>query len=167
MKLPTTLRELTEMFRRVGARDPELWAKSQLDEGIPQLQRFLFLRQAWAAIPVGDSGWIDKAISYAEKNPSGPYADIGRVLKLCIERGVSADDLTAFMRAAKAQALFAFCYLLDDPKLTEPELHGFSWGLFQTGDNDEPIPPRIGGLHESVLELDPAGREVRPKGIRP
>ncbi len=38
--------ELTELFARLGARDPEKWARSQIKEGIPQLARFLFLRQA-------------------------------------------------------------------------------------------------------------------------
>jgi hypothetical protein len=37
---------LTKVFDKFGARDPRAWAKSQLTEGIPQLQRFLFLPQA-------------------------------------------------------------------------------------------------------------------------
>jgi hypothetical protein len=39
--------ELTALFKKVGARKPEGWARSQIEEGIPQLARFLFLRQAW------------------------------------------------------------------------------------------------------------------------
>ena len=39
-------RELTELFRKLGARDPSAWARSQTSEKIPQLARFLFLRQA-------------------------------------------------------------------------------------------------------------------------
>jgi hypothetical protein len=37
--------ELTALFKKVGARKPEGWARSQIEEGIPQLARFLFLRQ--------------------------------------------------------------------------------------------------------------------------
>jgi hypothetical protein len=40
------LQELTELFARLGAPRPESWARSQLEEGIPQLARFVFLRQA-------------------------------------------------------------------------------------------------------------------------
>ena len=37
---------LTERFRALGAQEPREWASSQISEGIPQLGRFLFLRQA-------------------------------------------------------------------------------------------------------------------------
>ena len=30
--------------------DPESWASSQVEEGIPQLARYLFLRQAWGCV---------------------------------------------------------------------------------------------------------------------
>jgi hypothetical protein len=39
----------------------------------------------------------------------------------------------------------------------------FAWGLFRVGETGDPIQPRIGGLHESVLETDPTGREKRPR----
>jgi hypothetical protein len=41
-----TIKELTVPSRRLGAPDPEGWARSQLTEGITQLHRYLFLRQA-------------------------------------------------------------------------------------------------------------------------
>jgi hypothetical protein len=41
---------LTALFEKLGAADPDGWARSQLEEDIPQLARFLFLRQAWRAI---------------------------------------------------------------------------------------------------------------------
>jgi hypothetical protein len=40
-------KDLAATFRKLGARDPEGWADSQVEEGIPQLARYLFLRQAW------------------------------------------------------------------------------------------------------------------------
>ncbi len=55
-------RELTELFRNLGADDPAGWARSQLEEGLPQLARFLFLRQAWKlVVKPDDSGWITAA----------------------------------------------------------------------------------------------------------
>jgi len=47
--------------------------------------------------------------------------------------------------------------------LTEKELSDFAWGLFQLDGDGTPVPPCIGGLHESVLETDPTGREMRPR----
>ena len=40
-------RELAERFRAVGAEEPEEWAASEVEEDIPQLARFLFLRRLW------------------------------------------------------------------------------------------------------------------------
>jgi hypothetical protein len=37
---------LTDLLRKLGARKPEVWAQSQAEEGIPQLLRWLFLREA-------------------------------------------------------------------------------------------------------------------------
>ena len=67
MHIPNNLKELTALFAKYGASDPESWARSQLDEGIPQLQRFLFLRQAWSqVVRNGDEQWIQNVIKNAE-----------------------------------------------------------------------------------------------------
>lgn len=42
--------ELTELFRKLGAQDPEGWARSQVEGGIPQLPRYLFPHQPWRDI---------------------------------------------------------------------------------------------------------------------
>ena len=164
MPIPTDLAALTDLFRRLGARGPENWARSQVGEGIPQLQRFLFLRQAWREI-VGadDTRWIDEQIGWADSHPGTPYAGVGLALKSCLAAGASRDDIHEIGRGAQAQLLFALCYLLDDPKIAEPELEGFGWGLFQTDGDGNPLPVRIANLHESVLDTDPTGREMRPR----
>jgi hypothetical protein len=38
------LKRLTEIFKEGGAIDPESWASSEIEEGIPQLARFNFLK---------------------------------------------------------------------------------------------------------------------------
>jgi len=51
---------LVELFRLLGARDADSWARSEAREGIAQLARFVFLRGAWRQIlDEGDVGWID------------------------------------------------------------------------------------------------------------
>jgi hypothetical protein len=163
MNIPSDLDELTALFEKFGAREPASWARSQLDEGIPQLQRFLFLRQAWRKIArEGDTDWMRGEIQRAQQNPGGPYAGVGHALRRCLEKGVSAQDLNDIVRGMQAELLFLLCYLLDDPMFTEKELVGFGWGLFQIDSDGNPIAPRIGALHESVLETDPTGREMRP-----
>ncbi len=38
---------LTDLFRRLGAPDPAEWGQSEIQQGIPQLARFVFLRGLW------------------------------------------------------------------------------------------------------------------------
>jgi len=164
MNIPSNLDELTAVFEKLGAREPASWARSQLDEGIPQLQRFLFLRQAWRnVVREGDTNWMQSQIHRAQQYPDEPHAGVGHALRRCVEKGVSAQDLTDIVRGMQAQFLFHLCCLLDDPMFAEKELSDFVWGLFQVDKNGNPISPRIGGLHESVLETDPTGREMRPR----
>jgi hypothetical protein len=67
---PEDLRRLTEHFRAMGAFDPESWAKSQLEEGIPQFARLVFLRQAWQNfIAEDDTSWINPLIQEAHATP--------------------------------------------------------------------------------------------------
>jgi hypothetical protein len=162
MNIPGDLDELTA-FAKLGATEPESWARSQLEEGIPQLQRFLFLRQAWRdVVREGDTDWMQHFIQRAQEDPDSPYAGVGHALRRCLDKGASAQDLNDIVRGMQAQFLFSLCYLLDDPMLTEEELSDFGWGLFEVDTDGRPVPPCIGGLHESVLETDPTGREMRP-----
>jgi hypothetical protein len=131
MNIPSNLDELTALFEKLGAREPASWARSQLDEGIPQLQRFLFLRQAWSdVVREGDTNWMQSQIHRAQQYPDEPYAGVGHALRRCVEKGVSAQDLTDIVRGMHAQFLFHLGYLLDDPMFAEKELSDFVWGLF-------------------------------------
>lgn len=160
--LPETVPALAALFEKLGARDPRGWAESQLTEGIPQLHRFLFLREAWRLIvDEGDTGWIDRQMEHAQKHPGAPYSGIGAALRRALAAGASREDLAAIARGMQAEFLFGLCYLLDDNGLSEPELAGVGWGLFQTDEDGNPLEP-VYALHESVLDTDPTGREMRP-----
>jgi hypothetical protein len=168
MRIPGDLDGLTALFEKLGAREPESWARSQIEEGIPQLQRFLFLRQAWRnVVRDGETGWMQGLMERAQKRPDAPYAGVGHALRRCLDAGASAQDLNDIVRGMQAELLFGLCYLLDDPGLTERELSDLGWGLFQLDAEGRPVPPCINGLHESVLEMDPTGREMRPRQRSP
>lgn len=62
----------------------------------------------------------------------------------------------------QAQLLFAVCYLLEDPNIQEKQASDVRWRLFLVDDDGHPQEP-LSGLHESVLETDPTGREMRPR----
>ena len=112
MKIPSNLDELTALFEKFGARSPGSWARSQLSEGINQLQRFLFLRQAWGLIlREDDMDWVQFEIARAQRYPDEPNAGVGHAPRRCVEKGASAQDLTHIVRGKQAELLHYFCYL--------------------------------------------------------
>ena len=163
MSFPRDLSALTKLFRELGATEPDQWARSQIDEGIPQLARYLFLRQAWrSVVREDDSRWIDGAISRAASHPDEPYAGAGLALASLRAKGATNEELTELVRSMQAGLLFDLCYLLEDPGDVEDSVSDIAWALVQIEDDGTILDP-IRGLHESVLEMDPTGREVRPR----
>ena len=152
--------ELAQLFRKLGARDPAAWAHSQVTEEKPQLARFLFLRQAWKqVIAEDDRSWIAQALA---TRPADPGGGIVPALTRLVNAGVSEQDLTDVVRVMQWQLLFRICYLLEDPGDVEDEVRDIRWRLFQI-DDDYAVVDVLGGLHESVLETEPSGREMRPR----
>jgi hypothetical protein len=157
------LEELTALFRKLGAPAPEGWARSQHEEGIDQLARFVFLREAWkGVVSPDDPAWIDKTIENARARPSDPGAGIGPALERLLSVGADREDIHEVVRVMQSELLFSLCYLLGNPGELEPELADLSWRLVRTNHEGETI-GTIEGLHESVLETEPAGREMRPQ----
>lgn len=158
-----TEEKLTALFEALGAPSPAGWARSQLSQGIPQLERFLFLRAAWReVVRDGDTSWVDRFIADALRHPNAPYAGVGLALARLRKQGACDEDIAEVIRGMQAELLFSFCYLLDDPGMLEPEVDTVGWALFAIDADGQPLYP-IQGLHESVLETDPTGREMRPK----
>jgi hypothetical protein len=149
---------LTALFARLGAPHPSASARSQIREGIPQLARFLFLRQAWREVVAdGDATWIERELQAKAGQPGGAVAP---ALRRLLALGAQKEDLTTVVRIMQWQLLFSFCYLLEDPGDIEPEVQDIAWALFQVDQDGNPI-GHIGGLHESVLATEPNGQEMR------
>jgi len=157
-------RQLLAIFRKLNAVDPESWARSESEEGIPQLASYLFLRQAWrnGVIEDGDIAWIDDARRSAKREPDAPLAGIGHALNRLLAKGVDKRDVAEVVRGMQYETLFALCYLLSDPGELEAEVADVRWSLFECDENGSPARP-MDGLHESTLTTDPTGREMRPK----
>ena len=162
------IRELTEQFRALGAANPEGWARSQVQEGIPQYARFVFLRQMWqSVVREGDTAWIDAELARAERRPRDPGASLGPVLKRMLASGVAREDIVELARVMQWQALAGIAYQIDDsgivsyPSEEMPPVH---WALCETTEDGEVL-HIIDALHESVLDVEPSGREMRPKGV--
>lgn len=165
--MKTEVKTLADIFARLGADDPEGWAQSQVSEGIPQLHRFLALRQFWSAVvSEDDQSWIDQEILQYQNDPEAPFAGGGRALLRMLDRGVARADIVDLVRAMQAQLLFDICYKLDDPSFPDDmddAVDDIGWTLVATDENGEPTGTVIDGLHESALEMDPTRREMRPR----
>lgn len=158
-----TTETLSALFRKLGAPNPEEWARSQIDEGVDQLARYVFLREAWrGVVPSEDASWIDAHIASAKARPTDPHAGVGPALERLLATGADRKDIHEIVRVMQSELLVSLCYLLEDPGQLEPEIADTSWRLMRTNKDGDCLAP-IGGLHESVLKTEPAGREMRPK----
>lgn len=156
MSTPTDEAALTALFERHGARDARAWAASQVHEGINQLHRFMFLKQAWSTVVAADdAGWIDRIIAQHEKWPQRDDYRLGATLERLLDQGAAREDLVDLVRSQQIEVLFGLCYLLSDPSLDDPALAGLGWCLVETDDEGRPTTRTIGLLHESVSETDP------------
>jgi hypothetical protein len=159
---PDELRRLAEVFRQHGADDPEAWARSQLEEGIPQLAIFCFAKALWdGVIAEGDNGWINQEIAWAKSRPRDPCAQTGPVLEEMLAKGVSRQAITDLVRVFQYSVLFHACSLLDGSHVVNLPVK--DWTLYQVDDEGKPV-AIIQGLHEVLLSMDPTGREMRPRG---
>lgn len=162
------IRQLTEHFRALGAPRPEGWARSQVEEGIPQYARFVFLRQAWRSIIAdGDTSWIDPMIQQSERHPQSPGASIGPALKRILAAGASPQDVAEVVRVMQWHVLAGLAYQPSDSGVVEypePRTPRVNWALVEMDEDGQPL-HSIDVLHESVLDTDPTGREMRPRGV--
>ncbi len=150
------VQRLTELLRILGADKPEEWASSQVFEDIPQVARFLFLRQAWRlVVSPSDPSWIESQVKAPDEFPTGQNTDVSRALRSLQAKGATPDEITTLVRGMQAELLFSLCYLLDDPG--DIEVSDINWGLFLLDSNSKPVSP-ISGLYESVLGTDPMGK---------
>jgi hypothetical protein len=146
--LPTDVRDsavsLAKRFKELGALDPEEWARSEISENIPQLARFMVLRALWRE---AISPWMD----------ASALSDVAAAQRL-IEAGADPHDVLLVARAGAYEAVAAAVHILDggDPHARESDP---GWHLVETDAECNPTGREIGGLHESLLETDPAGNE--------
>ncbi|MEP5758776.1 MAG: hypothetical protein ABJ327_05565 [Litoreibacter sp.] len=162
--MPQTTKDLAMLFETLGAPDPQGWAQSEAEEGIPQLHRFLFLRQAWKkVVSETDTDWPNRTANLEEADSEVPFAGVSHALSGLLAKGATSEEIIDLVRGVQAQFLLDICYLLEDPNLEEDDVEDVSWGLYKLDDEDQPV-SAVSDLHESALEMDPTGREMMPRG---
>jgi hypothetical protein len=155
-------KELADIFRQLGADDPDAWASSEVNEGIPQLARFLFQKGAWDRIVSNDElSWIDRLIANVPPESNAPFSSAPHSIRRMLQAGVSYSDIASLVRSMQAEFLFELCYMMGDSMSVNGNESLVGWGLVELDANNKPG-RHMAGLHESVLVTDPTGRKVRP-----
>ena len=139
------LAALTETFRLAGADGPAEWAASQLGEGVPQLARFLFLREVTGLAAA--RSWRVGGLPNDDGN--------GGVARRLAESSATNEDLAALVRAAKREVVRDLVHDVLDRGGTDidpagggdPPTFDVHWRLFQTDADGKPLHP-LDGLHE-------------------
>ncbi|HRI67922.1 MAG TPA: hypothetical protein PK156_26975 [Polyangium sp.] len=163
------LKELTEKFRQLGIEKPEAWAAVQVNEGIPLLPKFYFLKYLWHGIvKEEDTQWIDRDIAIAEKNLDAPFIGGALALKSLRAKGATDEELTDVVRNYQMEYMWYFISLLEqgvrpvhdyEPPLEEQ----FAWVLIEIDDEFRCL-STLDGLQELAMVLDPTGRSCRTRG---
>src|SRR5262245_36216570 len=126
----------------------------------------IFLRGVWAKIPdEGAVSWVGRVA----KQPlsDGPLGDFGALVKKMLDAGIKAQEIARFAKIIGYETAFGIMYLLGDPHASyegfPPESEQLRWQLYLIDpESKEPGEP-LRALHESLLSMDPSGREMRPR----
>ena len=155
------LKSLTDVFRQAGAIDPEMWADSQIKEGINQLGRFSFLKAITSEwLKEDDVHWVDNQIEFNYSRQGDPCSQLPKALKEMLDKNVSRETILDLIRVIQFNTLFHVCSTID--RAIEAETPIKNWALYEVDDDDNPM-ETLNGLHESLLQFDPSGKEMRPR----
>ncbi len=75
-----------------------------------------------------------------------------------LAKGVSRKAIVDLVRVFQYSALYHACSILDGARVEDVPIT--EWTLHQVDDQGKPV-AIIQGLHEVLLSMDPAGREMR------
>ena len=169
---------LAETFRRLGAEEPEAWALSEVEDGIPQLARFVFLRRLWRGAeewklpptdwfvdrdpgPPDDEDGEDEvessaeAVSVDEADAEPAFFAVQQAVRRILATGADPEDLKEVARAVFLHAVFDAVQAVDegyDPEAGEG-LPG--WLLTEVGGDLVLTGRMLDKLHEDLFTTEP------------
>ncbi|MFJ7946632.1 hypothetical protein ACIQ6K_23715 [Streptomyces sp. NPDC096354] len=151
----TDIDKLTGLFEALGADDAPDWADSEVEENIPQLARYRFLRMVWQDIDVWSSAAPDWVEAYRKEGLAGGAVE--RAVRL----GLTSGELGEIAREVARETAFGVLHSLaepadgDLPPEVEEQLPG--WCVAELSPQGEPTGRMLDALHEDLDELEPQG----------
>lgn len=175
----TRAESLAETFARLGAGEPEAWALSEVEDGIPQLARFIFLRRLWR----GAEEWtLPPAEWFAEREPedaddeetaeapdTGPSAEAvaedadaepaflaaQQAVRRILAAGVDPEDLKEVARAVFLHAAFDAVSTVDEGHDADAGEGLPGWLLTEVGGDLILTGRMLDKLHEDLFTTEP------------
>jgi len=145
---------LVKQLAALNCQDPRSWAKPEVDEGMPQLSRFNFLRELWQTLTPRHEPLFLKGCGLCVEGTSvGPPIGADGPFERLQKSNADMDDVIEIARHAQISALLSVTMLLDNASMSGPSVEDSSWGLFEFDEEDNPG-RRVDGLHESFLDPD-------------
>lgn len=149
-------------MKELGAEDAEGWVRSEIEGGIPQMARYIFLRRVWSEI----NGWeadlgsmYERVHAEGERNPEGYFAKASGAMERMRAAGVSLEDVSCITKMAAYEAMFGLIQVIDDGGDPDAGDDLPGWALIEIGPDGEDTGRNVDALHESILEVLPAEEE--------
>lgn len=149
--------KLIAILKRYGASGPLGWVGSEMRENIPQVARFLILREIravmdrlpFADLPVAQksAATIEKTLDLTKIDQDGQAA-----FQRLADSGANIEDVLRVARAVNVQAVLDMIRILDEGYDSPSEDETLGWALAET-DNYELTGRFINALHENILDL--------------
>lgn len=171
---------LVEKFRAVGAEQPEEWAASEVEDDIPQLARFLFLRRLWRGarqwklppaewfaevepdeLPVDEEDDDEPTLvpssngEVADEDAEPPFLAAQQAVQRILAAGADPDDLKEVARAIFLHTAFDVVATVDDGHDPEAGDGMPGWLLTEVGGDLVLTGRVIPDLHEDLLTAEP------------
>lgn len=172
---------LAERFRAAGAEEPEGWAASEVEDDVPQLARFIFLRRLWRGAwqwtqppgewfteiapdedPVGGEDDDEPTLVSAappdevpDEDADPPFFTAQQAVRRILAAGADPEDLKEVARAIFLHTAFDAVQTVDeghDPRVGEG-MPG--WLLTEVGGDLVLTGRVIPDLHEDLLTTEP------------
>ena len=158
-KRPRSLKDLTDAFERLGVEEPESWARSEVEQGINQLGRAMFLKDVWRAIlDERDTEWLKEI---EKTHPSDDHYGMEASARRILEAGADPADLLMVIREFQFRTAYDICYTMSSGSQSDIG-YAMGWTLVEFNSDTGELERDITALHESLANTDPTGLEMEP-----
>jgi hypothetical protein len=155
--------ELLDKFNALGAKDAEIWVRSEISEDIAQLARYLVLRSIWPdhieSWARNSGTWIGHAVKAVDSQPDDDFAEAGRALGRALAAGVTMADLGAIARMIAYETAFGVLNHIDEGHDPAAGVDAPGWRLVETDADGAATGRLVVGLHEDILSMAPPRRD--------